>query len=57
MYSLGMAVFSRCLAERAGARAKAVLIARDHDSALGPLIEQYPNVEVVASHEIDGLVT
>lgn len=52
MYSLGMAVFARALAERAGAQAKAVLVARDHDSALSPLLKNHPHVTVTTPHEL-----
>ncbi len=47
MYSLGLGVFARALAERAGARAEAVVIARDHDAALAPLLAAHPGVSVV----------
>jgi hypothetical protein len=52
MYSLGMAVFARALAQQAGARAKAVVIAKDHDSALEPLLQQHPGISVLAASEI-----
>jgi len=46
MYAMGMAVFARALAERAGARADAVIVARANDSTLGPLLREHAGVSV-----------
>lgn len=46
MYLLGIGVFMRALAERHGAVADALLLAKSGDSALEPLLAGYPSVRL-----------